>query len=443
MDWSEAPAAAIKSSSPSDIFPETTFESMAWNMVSLQEITAPGVDLSFVRYLLRIRSRNLILYPTPVIRNHQRQIRNRYAQVGNWADIASAAQGAIEETIHGNRQYYREKGIAAPQADGQDEDSLTRVSTLVTFNDSATMGVFQSMMWENRARTDRFGRMTRLCLCALSRQAYQQRFKQFDDRGTFLASEVYDLDERCVSWLRFSPCGRYVYGLGQDPAGNEPAFQFDIWRGFVVRRFPIPNTFETNLPPCMPGYDQQELLQVVGTWEEVPVEIKLDFDARDSLAFRPLGLGPRGLGRYKLPSVFAHGEGEALRHIFVAHGYCCVRENGVIGGDTDLGAVVLSRREEHVGEWRRLSDLTPVDVEEPDEEGNPSAKTELKQSCKELNEAWEKWTATRKLSTARDGKDGKYGEAKPAGNSSSCVRDAVALGMNSCLLGEDEEWVGG
>lgn len=146
MDWEGVPLAKIKSSQAADMFPDLTYETSTWNLESLQEIPRPGVDLSFIRYLLRIPSRNLLISdPAPVIRNHQLQKRGRYAEVRNWADIAQAAQRAIQDTIDGNEEYYQALGIAGPKE--PNDGDLTRVSTMVTFDEAATMGFFQSVIY--------------------------------------------------------------------------------------------------------------------------------------------------------------------------------------------------------------------------------------------------------------------------------------------------------
>ncbi|KAK4457311.1 hypothetical protein QBC42DRAFT_279419 [Cladorrhinum samala] len=506
MDWADLPLATIKSSDPADMFPDTaSSRSLAWNLESLQEAPRHGIDLSFIRYLLRIQSRNLVVAdPAPVVRNLQLRRRRKYRQAGNWASIADAAQRSIQDTIDGCEEYYQDIEIAAPK---EQRRSLRRVSTLVTFDEAATMGFFQSViynpvlpmpgqpMWrmsmimnirwldtpksrktgawhtawvgtvyhesmacvyhqetkmlaysvsllfDVRARRNRFFMCTRLCLCALSEQTYERRFEQKDGRGTYFNSEVYALRQECVTGLKFSVSGRYLYGIAEGGNGTT-AFMFDILRGYIVRKIPMTNLNCRHMAFTMPEgkLQSKELVQLVGMEPVAPVQITLPFESKDGLGIRELAIGPRCLDEYEQATLVPcqAKDGDEVRHIFIASGQNYLRENGVVGRDTDQGVVVLSRREEHVAKWQELRSDRAEDVEEPDDEDEPSLKTELRQGYKDLCESWEKWLERRKSHDNEKGAagqgemeaDGGRQDAGPPGHTSMCQEEAISLSLD-------------
>jgi len=111
----------------------------------VQEASKHGIDQSFIRYLLRIQSRNLVVAdPAPVVRNLQLRRRRKYRQAGHWANTANAAQRSIQETIDWCEEYYQAIEIAVPK---EQRRSLRRVSTLVTFDEPAMIGFFQSVIY--------------------------------------------------------------------------------------------------------------------------------------------------------------------------------------------------------------------------------------------------------------------------------------------------------
>lgn len=170
---------------------------------------------------------------------------------------------------------------------------------------------------------------------------------------------------------------------------------FDVMRGYVVRRIPLIGLNSDCMTFAMPDCRNQQkgVVQIVGIVGVVPVQMTLSFESTEPLAYRELALGPRSLDKYERATLLSHPDGDGIRYTFVASGQNFLRRNGVVGGGADLGAVVLSRREECLAKWEELEQFTAEDVEEPDEEERPSLKTELRQGHKELCEAWEKWMA--------------------------------------------------
>jgi hypothetical protein len=114
--------------------------SNTWSLESFKQIPSNICTTSFIRDMLCIMSSNLKIDFEPIL---QAMVYGQAYRSRQWRRVAVGAQEAIQATMEGLVEVHKHINMS----DEMDKRDLTpRTSTNITFNKSATIGFFQSLI---------------------------------------------------------------------------------------------------------------------------------------------------------------------------------------------------------------------------------------------------------------------------------------------------------
>lgn len=270
-----------------------------------------------------------------------------------------------------------------------------------------------SLLYTDRAAETASWYLTRLCLCNLAEPFYG--VSQADSRGNFLQSTVFLLckfdnefplytaihqqfrtykitADPCIAELKFSPDGRYLYGISEG-CGNG-VFQFDVNKGRTIRKISISTSSLVNMSLTSAG----DSLYLAGVMGPQILQLALPFLTPDKIRIRGLFTGPHMQKDYeRLVLLLRTADKPRLAAILMGRNY--IRKDGVEGGNV-LEPIILTALEEDVEQWTEL-DAT---AEEIYDEKFDSIMI-LKKDTSEVGRSFDAWEARRKKRAPSDDGD--------------------------------------